>query len=39
VSDYGTVLFNLALDSISRHLDYIRFAHAVAPLAVTAHLN
>ncbi len=26
VSVYGTVFYNLALDSISRHLDYTRFA-------------
>ena len=38
VSVSGTVLISLALDSISRHLDYIRFASTFSPLAVTAHL-
>ena len=38
VSVYGRVLHSLALDSISRHLDYTRFASTFSPLAVTAHL-
>ena len=33
VSVSGTVLISLALDSISRHLDYIRFASTFSPLA------
>ena len=33
VSVSGTVLISLALDSISWHLDYIRFASTFSPLA------
>ena len=39
VSVYGTVSHSLALDSISRHPDYIRFASTFSPLAVTPHLR
>ena len=38
VSVYGTVSTSLALDSISRHLDYTRFTSTFSPLAVTTHL-
>ena len=34
----GTVFINLALDSISWHLDYARFVSTFSPLAVTTHL-
>ena len=39
VSVYGTVFYNLALDSISRHRDYTRFASTFSPLAVTTYLK
>ena len=39
VSVYGTVFFSLALDSISRHPDYVRFASTFSPLAVTPYLR
>ena len=38
VSVCGTVPDTLALDSISRHHDYVRFASTFSPLAVTARL-
>ena len=39
VSVSGTVRYGLALDSISWHLDYIRFHSAFLPVAVTAWLR
>lgn len=39
VSVYGTVFYNLALDSISRHHDLPRFASLIDPLAVASHLG
>ena len=39
VSVYGTVSPSLALDSISRHHDYVRFASTFSPLAVTPRLR
>ena len=39
VSVYGTVFISLALDSISWHPDYTRFASTFSPLPVTAHLR
>ncbi len=39
VSVSGTVPASLALDSISRHLDYARFASTFSPLAVAARLR
>jgi hypothetical protein len=39
VSVSGTVFSSLALNSISRHLDYVRFALDFPPLAVTARLG
>ena len=39
VSVSGTVRCGLALDSVSRHLDYVRFASTFSPLAVTARLK
>ena len=39
VSVYGTVSHSLALDSISWHPDYIRFASTFSPLAVTPYLR
>ena len=39
VSVYGTVFISLALDNISRHLDYTRFTSTFSPLAVTTYLK
>ena len=39
VSVCGTVFISLALDSISRHRDYTRFASTFSPLAVTTYLK